>query len=136
MRTDSGVKTGKSIRTLSPADQRIVEGWTEFRGLCWEARARRPGERAPTLIGDERRFQPDQLPPAQQRVYIRKHNVKRYGAEGCPGSICLFLDGSTTLPHRKHAEEEDDQGQDRLEADGRRKREGGSARRWKARRVA
>ena len=135
--TDSGVKRGTGIRRLSPADQWIVEGWSELRGLPWEVAARRPGERAPALIGEDRLEVPDQparvqlLPPELRRMYIRKQDVQRYGStEGCPGCTCVLLDGPTTRPHTEACRarmvglmQQDDQGRDRLEAHGRRKRE-------------
>lgn len=130
--TDSGVKRGTGIRRLSPADQWIVDGWSELRGLPWEVTARRPGERAPALIGEERLEVPDRparvvlLPPEQRRVYIRKQDVRKYGStEGCPGCTCVLLDGPTTLPHTEACRarmvelmQQDDQGRERLEATG------------------
>ena len=80
--TDSGVKRGAGIRTLSPADQWIVDGWSELRGIPSEVAARRPGERAPALIGEETLEVPDQpariqlLPPELRRMYIRKQDVQ------------------------------------------------------------
>ena len=108
-----------------------------MRGLPWEVTARRPGERAPALIGEERLEVPDRparvvlLPPEQRRVYIRKQDVRKYGStEGCPGCTCVLLDGPTTLSHTEACRarmvelmQQDDQGQERLEAHGRRKRE-------------
>ena len=135
--TGSGVKRGTGIRRFSPADQWIVDGRSELRGLPWEVAARRPGERAPALIGEDRLEVPDRpariqlLPPELRRMYTRKQDVQRYGStEGCPGCTCVLLDGPTTLPHTEACRarmvglmQQDDQGRDRLEAHGRRKRE-------------